>query len=85
LRITGKPLEDAILRKLNRCGDKIGGWPRWVQEPEPAAHGDRFVLQIDSAGGALPLGLAEVGDGGVGYLFRTSGSKPLFRWSFQCL
>lgn len=61
--------EQAVLRELNLGGDKLGGWPDWVQDPsyppcpECRAPMTRLLLQVEG-GRHVAVSL---GDAGVGY------------------
>ncbi|MCO5169993.1 MAG: ankyrin repeat domain-containing protein [Planctomycetes bacterium] len=62
--------EQAVLRDLNLGGDKLGGWPDWVQDPvypacpECQAPMTRLLLQVEG-GRHVAVSL---GDAGVGYV-----------------
>jgi len=64
--------EHAIVHKLNRQGDKLSGWPNWVQDPEyplcpQGAHRlSQLILQIDSGRGVAHTW----GDNGVGFILQ---------------
>ncbi|MFC4012791.1 ankyrin repeat domain-containing protein [Nonomuraea purpurea] len=64
------PEERAVVFKLNRQGDKLSGWPNWVQDPDypRCPDGDHrmtgLILQIDSNHGVAHTW----GDNGVGFI-----------------
>jgi ankyrin repeat protein len=66
------PEEAAAAQQLNRRGEKLGGWPAWVQDPAypDCPNGDhpmsRLLLQLDS-GQAVPY---RWGDNGVAYVLQ---------------
>ena len=67
-------------------GDKCGGWPHWIQDPQwgTAPSGrpfDRLVLQMDT-GGNLPY---QFGDSGIGFILGTSEDPLEFGFVWQCL
>ncbi|MGO4424949.1 DUF1963 domain-containing protein, partial [Streptomyces sp. MCAF7] len=78
------PEERAAVFGLNRQGDKLGGWPNWVQDPEypNCPRGDHRmtqpVLQIDSGRGVPHMW----GDNGAGYLVQcpTHREQVAFLW-----
>lgn len=59
----------ATLRDLHLGGDKVGGWPDWLQDPVYPAHEgrtfDRLLVQL--VGGRLVP--ADFGDAGHAYVF----------------
>ncbi|MFF6980270.1 ankyrin repeat domain-containing protein [Streptomyces sp. NPDC008343] len=66
------PEERAVVFGLNRQGDKLSGWPNWVQDPTypRCPHGDhrmtQLILQIDSNHGVVHTW----GDNGVGFILQ---------------
>lgn len=78
------PEERAAVFGLNRQGDKLGGWPNWVQDPgyPNCPRGDRRmtqpVLQIDSGRGVPHVW----GDNGAGYIVQcpTHRDQVAFLW-----
>lgn len=78
------PEERAVVFGLNRQGDKLGGWPNWVQDPEypNCPRGDHRmtqpVLQIDSGRGVPHVW----GDNGAGYIVQcpTHRDQVAFLW-----
>lgn len=80
--LTGRERDDCA--ELNLQGDKVGGWPSWVQDPERpecprcAVPMDRLVLQLDSERG-VPH---RWGDGGVGVILGCGehAAELAFRW-----
>lgn len=73
-------LSDAIA-----YGDKLGGWPAWVQMPEHASCArcgrpmDQLVLQVDS-GGNTPF---DFGDVGCGYVLQCPDHPDALAWVVQ--
>lgn len=72
--------------KLNHQGDKLGGWPNWVQDPtyprcpcceQPMT---QLVLQIDSERGVPYMW----GDNGAGYLFQCAQHREQVAFTWQC-
>ncbi len=80
------PEEEALAFRLNRQGDKLGGWPNWVQDPQypkcpRGAHRlTRLLLQIDSDR-ALPH---TWGDSGAGYLLQCPRHREQVAFLWQC-
>ncbi|MGW1994899.1 ankyrin repeat domain-containing protein [Embleya sp. NPDC001921] len=78
------PEERAVVFGLNRQGDKLGGWPNWVQDPAypKCPRGDHRmtqpVLQMDSGHG-VPH---RWGDNGAGYIVQcpTHRDEVAFQW-----
>ncbi|GAA4978890.1 hypothetical protein GCM10023205_54040 [Yinghuangia aomiensis] len=78
------PEERAVVFGLNRQGDKLGGWPNWVQDPQypNCPQGDHRmtqpVLQIDSGHGVPHVW----GDNGAGYIVQcpTHRDQVAFVW-----
>jgi ankyrin repeat protein len=66
------PAEATLAFELNQQGDKVGGWPNWVQDPDypQCPQGDhqmrRLALQIDSHSGVPHMW----GDNGVGLILQ---------------
>ena len=59
-----------LLRQLNLAGDKLGGWPDWLQDPiAPTCPecGKAQILLVQIEGGRH-VGI-DLGDAGVGYVF----------------
>jgi uncharacterized protein YwqG len=70
---------------LNRPGDKLGGWPYWVQNPEYARCAEcqkrmQLVLQIDSEDNIPYM----FGDGGVGHLLQCPDHPHVLTWGWAC-
>jgi ankyrin repeat protein len=80
------PEERAVVFSLNRQGDKLGGWPNWVQDPAypRCPHGDhrldRMVLQIDSHRGVPYMW----GDNGVGFVLQCPHHRDQVAFTWQC-
>jgi len=79
------PEERAVVPSLNRQGDKLGGWPGWVQDPDHprCPQGDhrldRMVLQIDSGRG-VPY---TWGDNGVGFVLQCPHHRDRVAFTWQ--
>lgn len=79
------PEERAVVFGLNRQGDKLGGWPNWVQDPEypNCTRGDHRmtqpVLQIDSGRGVPHVW----GDNGAGYIVQCPTHRDQFAFLWQ--
>jgi hypothetical protein len=67
------PTEQGLTTELNLGGDKLGGWPTWLQEPVYPGKADRLVLQLDSYCN-VPH---DWGDGGVAYVLRAGHDGEL--------
>jgi hypothetical protein len=81
--------EDAqTARALNLVGDKQGGWPHWLQDPEypvsprSGQRLDRLLLQLDTTADHLPISL---GDSGIGYIFQSPDDPSDLAFLWQCL
>jgi hypothetical protein len=70
---------------LNRQGDKLGGWPNWVQDaayprcPEGDHHIDRIILQIDSHRGVPHMW----GDNGVAFILQCGLHRDQVAFTWQ--
>lgn len=71
------PDQQAVLRRLNVAGDKVGGWPDWLQDPEYSccpqcgAAQSELVVQLEG-GRQVPI---DLGDAAIGYVFRCTDHK----------
>ncbi|MEU6789565.1 ankyrin repeat domain-containing protein [Nonomuraea angiospora] len=80
------PDEREVVFTLNRQGDKLGGWPNWVQDPDypRCPHGDhrmtRPLLQIDSNHGVAHTW----GDNGVGFIVQCPQHRGEVTFLWQC-
>ncbi|GLW11353.1 hypothetical protein Misp01_64810 [Microtetraspora sp. NBRC 13810] len=80
------PEERAVVFTLNRQGDKLGGWPNWVQDPDypRCPHGGHRmtqpVLQIDSHHGVAHMW----GDNGVGFIVQCPQHRDAVTFLWQC-
>ncbi|MGE0710057.1 MAG: ankyrin repeat domain-containing protein [Planctomycetota bacterium] len=80
-------LELDVHAELCLAGDKLGGWPHWIQDaswplaPLSQARCDRLLLQLDT-GGALG---DELGDGGIGFLLSAAAAPEEVVFVWQCL
>lgn len=68
-----------------RAGDKLGGWPRWIQSPESISCTQcgsrmRYVFQID-ADCNLEINL---GDGGCGHLWQCPAHPEVMAFEWAC-
>lgn len=77
--------EEELARELTHLGDKLSGWPYWVQGIEYPSCTEcgktmRLVFQVDSAG-HLELNL---GDMGVGHLTQCPTHKSVLAFGWAC-
>lgn len=78
--------ESAVLRDLNLGGDKLGGWPDWLQDPVypscPTCSEamTQLVLQIE-AGRHVAI---DLGDAGVGYVVQCPTHREQVAFFSQC-
>ena len=79
--VTLDPAEVEHLRSMAAAGDKVGGWPHWIQDEEYPKGFGRFVLQVDT-GGALAFSYA---DSGIGVLLQHDDDPTRFRMVWQTL
>ncbi len=75
--LTLRDTEEALLPFLNLGGDKLGGWPDWVQDVEAAAS-EPLLLQL--VGGGITH--MDFGDAGVVYVFGGSGGLRVIGQSY---
>ena len=76
-------VEEAMMRQLCLAGDKLGGWPYWLQDIEiPIVDGDPLDTLLLQITGGLHTPVT-FGDGGIGYVFTAAGGGPL-RFHTQC-
>ncbi|MFC7585796.1 ankyrin repeat domain-containing protein [Nonomuraea antimicrobica] len=80
------PEEREVVFTLNRQGDKLGGWPNWVQDPDypRCPHDDHRmtqpILQIDSNHGVAHTW----GDNGVGFIVQCPQHRDQVTFLWQC-
>ncbi len=78
--------ERQLLRGANHAGDKVGGWPHWIQDPSYArcpkckTRMDQLVLQIDSHHAVA----FSFGDNGAAYILRCPEHADELSFTFQC-
>lgn len=79
--------EDVLIERLNRCseGDKLGGWPKWVQGAEwpecrKCSAKMEHVFQLDYQGNLDHL----FGDAGCGHIFRCPKHRDVFAFGWDC-
>ncbi len=76
----------AVLRDLNLGGDKLGGWPDWLQDPtypscpECGAACTRLVFQLE--GGRHVA--VDFGDAGIGYVLQCPEHPAQVAFQTQC-
>lgn len=85
LPLTGDAL-DQMLWEDNLAGDKLGGWPNWVQDagyppcPECGQPMDRLVFQVDSQCNLPHMW----GDNGVGFVVQCPHHPNAVTFFWQC-
>jgi len=78
--------EKQLLQRANHAGDKVGGWPHWIQEtsysrcPTCKTRMDQLVLQIDSHHAVA----FSFGDNGVAYILRCPEHADELSFTYQC-
>lgn len=75
------PAEVEHLPLMTQAGDKVGGWPHWIQDASSPKGFGRFVLQVDT-GGALAF---SYGDSGIGILLQHDTDDDRFHMVWQSL
>lgn len=78
--VTLDPNEAELLQKVCLTGDKVGGWPHWIQDADWRGY-DRLLLQTDT-GGSLPFSYA---DSGIGFLLQRSDDPTDMKMVWQTL
>ncbi|MFR9721992.1 ankyrin repeat domain-containing protein [Streptomyces sp. MS19] len=79
------PEERAVVFGLNRQGDKLGGWPNWVQDagypncPRGDGRMTQLVMQIDSRRGVPHMW----GDNGAGYIVQCPAHRDQVAFLWQ--
>jgi len=79
--VTLDPAEVEHAAHVPRAGDKVGGWPHWIQDAEYPDGFGHFVLQVDT-GGALAFSYA---DSGIGFLLQHDDDPTRFAMVWQTL
>lgn len=67
----------ADLFPLNLQGDKLGGWPVWIQDPQYPKGTDRLLMQLASSKHHM------FGDNGFGYVLQSSKDRSRVAYVWQ--
>lgn len=79
------PVQRHLHRELIQVGDKLGGWPRWLNgsdyAPCPVCNEPmQMVFQIDQKCN-LPF---EFGDAGIGHILQCASHKDQLTFTWNC-
>jgi hypothetical protein len=72
--------EQALLPYLNLGGDKAGGWPDWIQDPNDPGANTRLLLQLTDGG----IAGVHFGDGANLYVFQNPERPKDLKLTLQC-